>query len=102
MKFLITSNPKYPLPPEVASDIMGALLAWSKKYSDNGKFEIIWSYAGKTGGGGIANVDTLEELDALMTEFPMAPFSEVEVTPIVDLHPSIERAREFVEVRAKV
>jgi len=49
------------------------------------------------GGGGIANVGSLEELDAVMAEFPFGAISDVEVIPLVDLDASLERMKQSVE-----
>ena len=37
-------------------------------------------------------MDSLEELDAIMAEFPFGPFSDTEIVPIVDLVPALQRA----------
>ena len=100
MKFLVTTKSKYMMPPEAGPGLMAALSAWAKKYTDNGKMEAVWSSAGTDGGGGIFNVESIEELDAIMTEFPIAPFSEVKVTPITDLHASLERLMKAMQARA--
>lgn len=100
MKFLVTTKVKFPMPPEAAPGLMAALSAWAGKYTENGKMEAVWANAGSTGGGGILNVASLEELDAIMIEFPIGPFSEVEVVPITDLQASLERSRKMFEAMA--
>jgi muconolactone delta-isomerase len=89
MKFLIVSNTKHLVPPEVMTSVIDAMKAWLQKYRE--KIEQAWGFAGDQGGGGIINVDSLEELDIIMTEFPMGPFSETKVRGLVDLEPSLER-----------
>jgi muconolactone delta-isomerase len=51
--------------------------------------------------GGILNVDSLEELDTIMTEFPFGPFSEVKVQALVDLTESLQRGKQAAEARAQ-
>jgi muconolactone delta-isomerase len=97
MRFLVTTKVKFQMPPEVAPQLMTALSAWAKKYADNGKMEAVWANAGSAGGGGILSVSSLGELDAIMAEFPIGPFSEVEVVPITDLQPSLERTQQMFE-----
>jgi muconolactone delta-isomerase len=94
MRFVVTSTAQFPIPPEMAPRVMDAMIAWFNKYTQNGKLETGWSEAGRRGGGGILNVDSLEELDAILTELPIGPFSEIEVRPIVDLVDSIERGKQ--------
>ena len=74
--------------------LMDAMTAWTNKHTESGKFEASWAFAGRAGGGGIVNVDSLEELDAMMAEFPIGPFSEVEVHALVDLNESLQRVKE--------
>ena len=75
MRFLVTSTSKHQVPPEALPGLLDALIAWANKYTESGKFEAIWATAGRAGGGGIINADSLEELDAIMVEFPLGPFS---------------------------
>jgi muconolactone delta-isomerase len=89
MKFLIVSNSKHLVPPEVMTGVIDATRSWLQKYTE--KIEQAWGFAGTQGGGGIINVESLEELDVIMTEFPMGPFSETQVRGLVDLEPSLER-----------
>jgi muconolactone delta-isomerase len=100
MKFLVTSEPTSPMPPEAAPGLMDALMAWAKRYTESGEIEAVWATAGKAGGGGIINVDSLEELDAIMVEFPVGVFSEIQIVPIVDLNASLERAKRAFQAMA--
>jgi muconolactone delta-isomerase len=100
MRFLVTTKTKFPMPPEAAPGLMDALSAWASKYTENGKMEAVWADAGRTGGGGILNVASPEELDAIMIEFPVGPFSEVEVVPITELQASLERSKEMFQAMA--
>jgi muconolactone delta-isomerase len=79
---------------------MDALSAWAKKYTGNGKMETIWADAGRAGGGAILNVDSLEELDAIMIEFPIGAFSDVTVVPITDLQASLEQSKQMFQAMA--
>jgi muconolactone delta-isomerase len=89
MKFLVVSNSKHLVPPDVMTDVIYAMKSWLQKYNE--KIEQAWGFAGTQGGGGIIDVDSLEELDVIMTEFPMGPFSEIQIHGLVDLEPSLER-----------
>jgi muconolactone delta-isomerase len=89
MKFLMVSKSKHLVPPELMTDVIGGMKSWLQKYK--GKIEQSWGFADTQGGGGILNVESLEELDLILTEFPMGPFSELDVHGLVALEPSLER-----------
>ncbi len=100
MRFLIAGKNKYQMPPEMAPAIVDATIAWAKKYTGNGKIEQLWGLAGMSAGGGIANVDSADELDAIMTEFPLGPFTDIEVHPMVDLAGSMEKLKQAMQAAA--
>jgi muconolactone delta-isomerase len=93
MRFLVISEPKTPVPPEAVLGLYDALKAWKARYIAAGKLEQIWSFAGLGGAGaGIANVDSLEELDQISAEFPFQPFTHVTVYGLTDFDKSVENA----------
>lgn len=94
MKVLIISKGKFPPPPEAFVGLLDAMTAWVKKNTASGKVKTFWATAGTPGGGGIAEVDSFEELDAIMAEFPFGPFSDTQVIPIVDLGEALQRAKQ--------
>ena len=98
MKFLVVTKSKHLLPPEISARMLDAMGPWRSKYSD--KFEQIWGFAGIQGGGGIVNVSSLEELDAIMAEFPMQAASDIEIMPLVDLDSALQRAKQVTEAVA--
>jgi hypothetical protein len=98
MKFLVISKPKHLVPPEVMVGVLDGIGPWQSKYA--GKIEQVWGFAGIAGGGGIINVNSLEELDAVMAELPVAPISEVEIFPLVDLDASLQRAKQAMQAMA--
>jgi muconolactone delta-isomerase len=91
MRFLIITKSKYMVPPDVMLGLVESMEPWQKKYA--GKLEQIWGFAGTQGGGGICNVESLDELDAIMTDFPFGSISDIEVLPLVDLPGSLERIK---------
>jgi muconolactone delta-isomerase len=74
-------------------------VAWAKRYQKEGKIEAVWSKASAQGGGGIANVDSLEELDAIMVEWPLAGLFKAHIVPITDLKASAERSKRVLQAR---
>ena len=100
MRFLVVTKSKMPFPPEMAQGIIDAMEGWARKYTASGQLEQVWSFAGLQGGGGIGNVNSLEELDAIMTEFPIAPFSDIEIYGLVDFEASVGTWREAAKAMA--
>jgi muconolactone delta-isomerase len=97
VRFLVISNPKFMTPPEMIPDLVDAMSAWVEQHTVSGKLEFAWSLAGQVGGGGIVNVDSAEELDAIMVGYPFGPFSEVEVYALADLEASLQGAKAAAE-----
>ncbi len=100
MRFLVVSKAKQPPPPEMALGLVDATAEWARKHTASGKMEQVWSVAGAQGGGGILNVNSLEEMDAIMAEFPFGPFSDVEVSGLVDLETSFKNTKKAMQAMA--
>jgi muconolactone delta-isomerase len=100
MRYLVVTKSKQPFPPEMAAGLLDAMSHWTEQYTAQGKIEQSWGFAGIQGGGGILNVDSPEELDDIMTQFPFAPFSDVEIYGLVDLHDALNRNRRFIAMMA--
>jgi muconolactone delta-isomerase len=98
MKFLILTSPKHLVPPEVLVKAIEAMAPWQERHK--AKFVAIWGNAGTQGGGGVVDVDTVGELDALMTEFPLQGISDIKITPLVDLEETLTRALETLRAQA--
>ena len=101
MRFLVTTINRSPMPPEAAPMLVQAMKEWAARHTACGVFEQIWSFAGLQGGGGIANVDSLEQLDALMSEFPFGPFSEIHVYGLADLNQAMDNFERLLQMRAE-
>lgn len=100
MRFLVTSNSKFPAPPEIAGGLFDGMTAWVEENKASGKIELAFSFPGRAAGGAILNVESLEELDAILNAAPMTPFAEVEVQPIVDLVDSLARGKAAFQAMA--
>jgi muconolactone delta-isomerase len=96
MRFLVVSKPKHYIPPNAAIGLIDAMAAWVEQNTAEGKFEQVWSFAGIAGGGGIVSVDSLEDLDTIMTAYLFGPFSDTEVLPLVDLGNSLQAGKEAI------
>jgi muconolactone delta-isomerase len=92
MRFLVFTEQDKPMPPEIVPALFAATNAWKARYTAAGKIEHIWSFAGMSGGAGIVNVDSHEELDQISAEFPFQPFSHVTVYALADFDKSMYNA----------
>ena len=91
MKFLVVTKSRMPFPPDMAIGLVEATEGWARKYTENGKMQQVWSFAGIQGGVGILNVSSLEELDDIMTKFPFGPFSDIDIYGLVELNAGLKK-----------
>jgi muconolactone delta-isomerase len=96
MQFLIIAKPSSPPPPEMLMSLIDAMEAWLAKNQADGTLKSSWSFAGTQGGGGILEVDSHEQLDAIMAGFPFGPFNSIEVHALSDLGQSLAANRAVV------
>lgn len=89
MRFLVVTESRESLPPEMALPMMQMMQAWVAEHTSSGKMEQVWSFAGLAGGGGIMNVDSHEELDSIMGGFPFAQHSDITVYALADLNAAL-------------
>ena len=97
MQFLVITRQKTPAPPEMLMPLLGAMEAWVAQNRASGKATAQWAFAGTIGGGGVLDVESHEELDAIMSRFPFGPFSSIEVIALSDLDQSLAHAKAFVQ-----
>lgn len=102
MKFMIYTLARHPVPPEIMPALLDGVWGWATKYKESGKFESIWSFAGQPGGGAIVNVETADELDQILGEFPLSPFSEFCIYPITELKAGLDRGKQIFGQMAKM
>ena len=62
-----------------------------------GQGEGHWAFAGTNGGGGVIEVESHEELDAIMARYPFAPFSSIEILALSDIDQSLANAKAFIQ-----
>lgn len=97
MRFLVLIKGKMPVPPDMASALFDGMLAWIDGNTKSGKLEQAWGFAGLPAGGGILNVESFEELDSIMANAPLAPFSTVKIYGLSDVHQGLNAAKRAVE-----
>lgn len=92
MKFLIVTKSREAPPMEMALPMLQMMQGWVAEHRGSGKLLDTWSFAGTVGGGGILEVDSHEELDAIMTGFPFGQTSDVTVYALADLDAALAGA----------
>jgi muconolactone delta-isomerase len=100
MKFLAIIIRKQSPPPEIMPALIEATIKWMAWAKGSGKFDAIYSVAGQPGGLGIANVDSLEELNDIIAGYPMTPFSDIQTIPLSDVDQALSTLREQVKKMA--
>ena len=101
MRFLVTLNQKYMVPPEVQLGLLDGSIAWAKKYTASKKLEQSWGFVGLPGGGGVLNVNSLEELNQMMVELPLGAVSQTEIRPIMDMEEAINQTKKALVLMVK-
>jgi hypothetical protein len=97
MQFLTIVKPG-PMPPPV--DQIRRAQEWLRTRVDDGRFECAYAFPGG-GGCGIGRADSLEELMDDLLEYPLSPFVEYEVKPLVDMDTAFEKYIAFAERMAE-
>ena len=70
--------------------------AWLRAKLDDGSFEVVYAYP-EGGGCSIGNNDSHEQLMEQLMDYPLSPFVDFEVQPLVELDPAFDRFIPFVE-----
>jgi hypothetical protein len=84
MKFLVTVTPRQvPIPPGMAADMLEAQGSWLKERVDDGTIECLYGTVGG-GGFGVANVDSHEQMHALLVGSPGYALADYDVKAIGD------------------
>jgi muconolactone delta-isomerase len=90
MKFLVIVTPRQvPLPPGVIADLLEAQKAWLNEQIANGTLESVHGIVGGAGVG-IANVDSHEQMHALLVSSPAFPLADYDVRAIGDFAANID------------
>ena len=93
MKFLVTVKPG-PMPPPV--DLVRQAQDWIQERLDDGTFEAVYAFP-HGGGMSIGENESHEQLMEQLMAYPLSPFVEYEVQPLVELDTAFDRFIEFAE-----
>ncbi|HEY8475752.1 MAG TPA: muconolactone Delta-isomerase family protein [Chloroflexota bacterium] len=91
MRFLIHSQPRVGANEELVAQLYPKAVEWLKARKSEGKLEAVYSFADRPGGVSIANVQSLEELNDLIQDYPLFPVSDLEAMPLIDFERASQR-----------
>lgn len=89
MLFLVhmTVNIPADLPQEQASRIKALEKEYSQNLQREGKWPHIWRVVGEYANYSVFDVESNDELHALLSQLPLFPYMQIKVTPLAS-HPS--------------
>jgi hypothetical protein len=82
------------MPPPL--ELVRASREWIQARIDDGTFEAVYAFPGG-GGVSIGENDSHEQLMEQLMDYPLSPFVEYDVKPLVDLDAAFDRFIPFVE-----
>lgn len=93
MKYLVIAKPG-PMPPPI--EAVRAAQEWLQGKLDDGTFECVYAYP-QGGGLSIGENESVEQLMEQLMEYPLSPFVDYDVQPLVEMNPAFDRFIPFVE-----
>jgi hypothetical protein len=93
VKFLVTVTPG-PMPPPI--ELVRSAREWIQARVDDGTFEAVYAFP-QGGGFSIGENDSFEQLMEQLMDYPLSPFVEYDVKPLVELDAAFERFIPFVK-----
>jgi len=94
MRVFVLVEPKFFAPPEVFPTLMDGFAAWRDAHRE--RMEAFEFFAGGGGGFGIFNVPDEATLNRIMVQYPLTPYSELTVRPILDGDTALGQWREIL------
>jgi muconolactone D-isomerase len=89
MLYLVRMDVRLPpdMPTETAADIKAREKAYSQGLQESGKWPHLWRVVGEYANYSVFDVDSNDELHALLSGLPLFPYMDIDVTPLAR-HPS--------------
>jgi muconolactone D-isomerase len=89
MLFHVRMNVNLPaaMPPEQATGLKQEEKELAQRLQESGKWRHLWRLAGQYANISVFDVDSVDELHALLTSLPLFPYMQVDVMPLCR-HPS--------------
>jgi len=102
MKFVVNSRRKdvfLMLPEEKRMEIMEGMIAFIEKYRKAGKCKEIYYDGDLKGAVSIWEAESDEESTQLILENPLAPFSDLDIRPVIEWDVGVKAMREAFRKR---
>lgn len=93
MKYLVTVRPG-PMPPPVEAARQAQ--EWLKARLDDGTFEVAYAFP-EGGGFSVGEHGSADQLMDQLLDYPLAPFVDFEVKPLVEMDDAFGRLIPFME-----
>jgi len=93
MKYLVTVTPG-PMPPP--PEAVRAARDWLEAKVADGTFEAVYAFP-QGGGVSIGENDSAEQLMDQLMDYPLSPFVDYDVQPLVELDAAFDRFIPFIE-----
>ena len=97
MKYLVLSRRKdvfLMLPPEKQVETWEGMVAFVEKYQKAGKCKELYMDGDMKGGMSIWETDSDEEVTKFILENPLAPFTDIDIRPVIGWDIGVKAARE--------
>lgn len=95
MRVLLLAKSKFFLPPDYLPMAAQGFTEWREKYRH--KMDEFFFFAGRQAGGCIFNVSDEAELNEIVNEWPLAPFTETDIIPLVDGDVALKQFNELAQ-----
>jgi muconolactone delta-isomerase len=89
MRFVVITRLMSVVPPEQLPSIMERFAEWREQYRE--RTESFEFFAGGGGGFMVVNVPNEVELNQMMAEYPLIPYLEMDVRPLIDGDTGLEQ-----------
>ncbi len=85
----------FALPPEKQAELMAGAIAFADKYLKNGKTKASFAFSDGKGSASIWEVVSSEEMMQLYMEYPLTPYIEAQMIPVVDISDAAKIMKEM-------
>jgi hypothetical protein len=93
MKYLVMVKPG-PMPPPL--ELVRSAQSWLEERRSDGTFDAVYAYP-EGGGCSIGDYESHEDLMEQLMEYPLSPFVQFEVQPLVEMDAAFPRFVSFIE-----
>ena len=94
MKYLVITEPRGNLPPDIAARLFAQAQEWLRAKSSDGTLDFVHGFPAG-GGVSVSNADSHEQLMEDIRAFPLFPFVSWDIRPLVNIDASFESAAEM-------